>query len=72
MQNVPEHPDTMVVLVTEDQTAFVLIGDTLAEIPEQLLPDLERSDRRPSDPPEVVEVGAPRSWTDLQGDSWGP
>ena len=43
-------------LVTETQTSYVLVADTLAELQEMLPPDLERLLRQPADPPEVVEM----------------
>jgi hypothetical protein len=43
-------------LVTTDQTPYVLLGDTLAEICNQLPPGLVRTERQPADPPEVVEI----------------
>jgi hypothetical protein len=57
MRGLPAYSDKVVArLVTADQTAYVLIGDTLAEVQEQLPSGLERTLRQPSDPPEVVEV----------------
>lgn len=35
---------------------YVLVGDTLAEVQEQLPPGLERSERQPADAPEMVEI----------------
>lgn len=35
---------------------YVLVGDTLGAVREQLPPGLERSGRQPADPPEVVEI----------------
>jgi hypothetical protein len=43
-------------LVTDAPTPYLLLGHTLAEVQTQLPPGLERSERQPSDPPEVVEV----------------
>ena len=57
MRGLPAYAGKVVArLVTEDQTAYVLLGDTLTEIHAQLPPDLERAERQQSDPPEVVEV----------------
>jgi hypothetical protein len=43
-------------LVTGAATPYVLLAETLGELHAQLPPGLERSDRKPSDPPEVVEI----------------
>ncbi len=57
MRGLPAYPGKLVArLVTEGQTAYVLIADSLSEIVRQLPPGLERSERQPSDPPEVVEI----------------
>jgi hypothetical protein len=40
-------------------TPYILVGHTLAEIHARLPQGLERSDRQPSDPPDVVEVWFP-------------
>jgi hypothetical protein len=60
MRDLPEYPASLVArLVTEAPTPYILLGHTLAEVQAQLPPGLERSGRRPSDPPEVVEVWFP-------------
>jgi hypothetical protein len=46
-------------LVTDVLTPYVLLADTLGGLHAQLPPGLERSERQPSDPPEVVEVWFP-------------
>jgi hypothetical protein len=46
-------------LVTDGVTPYVLLADTLGGLHAQLPPGLERSDRQPADPPEVVEVWFP-------------
>ena len=57
MQDQPDYPDEMIArLVTDAPTPYVLRGHTLAEVQAQLPPGLERLERQPSDPPEVVEV----------------
>jgi hypothetical protein len=43
-------------LVTSVPSPYVLTASTLAELRAQLPPMLERSDRQPSDLPEVVEI----------------
>ena len=43
-------------LVTDGVTPYVLLADTLGGLHAQLPPGLDRSDRQPSDPPEVVEI----------------
>jgi hypothetical protein len=61
MRNLPYYPGTFVArLITDAPTAYVLLGHTLAEVHAQLPPGLERSERRPSDPPEMVEVWCSR------------
>lgn len=60
MRDQPEYPDEMIArLVTDAPTPYVLRGHTLAELRDQLPPGLDRSERQPSDPPEVVEVWFP-------------
>jgi hypothetical protein len=46
-------------LVTNAVTTYVLLADTLGGIHGQLPPGLERSDRQPADPPEVLEIWFP-------------
>jgi hypothetical protein len=43
-------------LVTDGVTPYVLLAETLGELHAQLPPGLQRSDRQPSDPPEIVEI----------------
>jgi hypothetical protein len=60
MRNLPEYPGALVArLVTDAPTPYVLLSHTLPELHAQLPPGLERSERQPSDPPEVVEVWFP-------------
>ena len=60
MRDQPDYPDEMIArLVTDAPTPYVLRGHTLAEVQAQLPPGLERTERQPSDPPEVVEVWFP-------------
>jgi hypothetical protein len=57
MQGLPDYPGaTLARLVTDAPTAYVLIGQTLAQVQAQLPPGLERSERQRSDPEAVVEV----------------
>jgi hypothetical protein len=60
MRGLPEYPGALVArLVTDAPTVYILLGHTLAEIHAQLPPGLERSERQPADPAEVVEVWFP-------------
>jgi hypothetical protein len=60
MQDQPDYPDEMIArLVTDAPTPYVLRGHTLAEVQAQLPPGLERTERQPADPPEVVEIWFP-------------
>jgi hypothetical protein len=43
-------------LATDALTPYALLAETLGELHAQLPPDLERSDRQPADPPEVLEI----------------
>jgi hypothetical protein len=43
-------------LVTDQLTPYVLLADTLGGLHAQLPPGLVRSERQPSDPPEIVET----------------
>jgi hypothetical protein len=57
MRDVPDYPDEFVArLVTDVLTSYVVVADTLAELHVQLPPGMERLERQPSDPPEVIEV----------------
>jgi hypothetical protein len=57
MQDLPEYPGALMArLVTDTPTPYILLGHTLAEIHASLPTGLVRSERQPSDPPEVVEV----------------
>jgi hypothetical protein len=57
MPDQPDYPDKIIArVVTDVPTPYILLGHTLAEVQVQLLPDLQRSERQPSDPPGVVEV----------------
>jgi hypothetical protein len=56
----PDYPDEMIApLVTDTPTPYVLRGHTLAEVQAQLPPGLERTERQPSYPPDVVEIWFP-------------
>jgi hypothetical protein len=60
MRGLPEYPGSLVArLVTDTLTPYILISHTLAEVQVQLPPGLKRSERQPSDPPEVVEAWFP-------------
>jgi hypothetical protein len=61
MQDQPDYPDEMIArLVTDTPKSYVLRGHTLAEVQAQLPPGLERTERQPSYPQEVVEIWFPR------------
>jgi hypothetical protein len=61
MQDLPEYPGAFAArLVIDAPTPYILLGHTLAEVQTNLPPGLERSERQPSDPPEVVEVWFPK------------
>jgi hypothetical protein len=61
MRDPPDHPGAFVAhLMTDAPTRYVLLGHTLAEVRVQLPPGLVRSQRQPSDPPEVVELWFPK------------
>ena len=57
-QNPPAHPGKalMARLVSTMPTPYVLLADTLTELPAMLPPGLEWSNRRPIDPPGVLEI----------------
>jgi hypothetical protein len=60
MRDVPKYPGAFVArLVADVPTAYALPGHTLAELRAQLPPGLERVERQPADPSEVVEVWFP-------------
>jgi hypothetical protein len=46
-------------LVTDTATPYVLLANTLAGLHEQLPPGLTRTDRQPTDSPEIVEIWFP-------------
>jgi hypothetical protein len=57
MQDQPGYPGKVIArLSAGTPTPYVLLADTLAEIHAALPAGLVRSDRQPSDPPEVVEI----------------
>jgi len=58
MWDEPAYPDrfTARLLTTKGLLPYVLIADTLAGVQEQLPPGLERLERQPVHPPEVVEL----------------
>jgi hypothetical protein len=56
----PDYPDKFIArLATTGPLPYVLIGETLAAVQEQLPPGLVRSERQPVNPPEVVELWFP-------------
>jgi hypothetical protein len=60
MRDLPDYPGAFVArLVTDTPTAYVLIGNSLAEVQAQLPPGLERTERQNNDPPVVAEVWFP-------------
>jgi hypothetical protein len=53
----PAFPDRFIArLATTGALPYVLVGDTLAAVQEQLPVGLKRLARQPADPPEVVEI----------------
>lgn len=53
----PDYPGVLVArLITEAATPYVLTAATLPELRAQLPPGLERSERQPGDPEDVIEV----------------
>jgi hypothetical protein len=57
MHDPPDYPDQFIArMMTDVPSSYVLIADTLAGVQEQLPPGLERINRRPIHPPEVVEI----------------
>ena len=58
MRDPPSYPGKVTAyLVTADgQAPYVLVVDTLAEIHTALPQGLVRTERKPADPPEVVEI----------------
>jgi hypothetical protein len=60
MRDLPEYPRLFVArLVADVPTPYALVGHTLAELRAQLPPGLERVERQPADPANVVEVWFP-------------
>jgi hypothetical protein len=56
-ENEPDHPGVLVArLIAEVVTPYMLTAATLPELRGKLPPGLERSDRQPADPEDVVEV----------------
>jgi hypothetical protein len=57
MRDPPGYPGKVTArLVTGGPSFYVLVADTLADVRIQLPPLLERSERQPTDLPEVVEI----------------
>jgi hypothetical protein len=57
MRDPPDYPGKVTAwLITDGQSPYVLVADTLGEIQGALPPDLERTERQPADLPEVVEI----------------
>jgi hypothetical protein len=60
MRDLSEYPRLFVArLVADTPTPFAVLGQTLDELRAQLPPGLERVDRQPADPMNVVEVWCP-------------
>jgi hypothetical protein len=60
MRDDPAYPGRYTAgLTTSGPLPYVLIGDSLAAVQEQLPADLERVSRQPMHPPEVVEMWVP-------------
>jgi hypothetical protein len=57
MRDPPDYPGKATArLVTDEPTFYVLVADTMGEPHAALPPGLVRLERRPTDPPEVVEI----------------
>lgn len=57
LHDIPEHPGKYIArFATDRPTIYVMVAETLAGIHEQLPAGLDRSPRRPNDPPDIVEV----------------
>jgi hypothetical protein len=57
MRDPPDYPGKVTArLITDRQSPYVLIADTLADIQAALPPGLDCTERQPTDPPEVVEI----------------
>jgi hypothetical protein len=58
MRDPPDYPGkvTARLVTTDGQSPYVLVAETLAEIQAALPPGLERTERQPAEPPEVVEI----------------
>ena len=57
MRDPPDHPGKFTArLVTDRQTPYILLADTLAELHSMLPQRLVRSERQPGELPEVVET----------------
>jgi predicted Zn-dependent protease len=53
----PANPGRFIAqLTTSSPLPYLLAGDTLVEVQEQLPPGLQRFERQPVHPPEVVEI----------------
>jgi hypothetical protein len=60
MRDDPAYPGCCTArLTTSGPLPYVLVGDSLAAVHEQLPPGLERVNRQPMHPPEVVEMWLP-------------
>ncbi len=61
VQYPPQHPDAAFAarLITAGPTPYVLLAESLAELHAQLPAGLQRFERQPADPPDVVEVWFP-------------
>ena len=61
VQDPPQHPAAAFAarLITAGPTPYVLLAGTLAELHAQLPNGLQRCERQPADPPDLVEVWFP-------------
>ena len=60
MRDLPEYPGAFVArLVADTPTPYILVGHILTEVRAQLPPGMERTERQPSNPPEMVEAWFP-------------
>jgi hypothetical protein len=61
LRDLPDYPEAWVArLVTDTPSSYILLAHSLAEIQACLPPGLVRSERQPSDQPEVIEAWSPK------------
>jgi len=57
LRDQPDYPGEIIArFATEHPTVYVLTADSVAEIRQRLPAGLERSERHPADPPDLVEI----------------